>query len=151
VSADATTSFAITWGHPDFAVSAMSADQRAFGIVKPHLGRGAERWLLEMRGVPFRARLDTGALIVSSGLGATYPRAVGEARRLLPRAVLLLPGIGAQGAGPADVAHAVHVGVDSTMLSGETAAGKFPFASLKMMKTIIAQVSMAIFQRVSRL
>ncbi|MCA0376312.1 MAG: rod shape-determining protein MreC [Gemmatimonadetes bacterium] len=75
-SADATTSFAITWGHPDFAVSAMSADQRAFGIVKPHLGRGAERWLLEMRGVPFRARLDTGALIVSSGLGATYPRGI---------------------------------------------------------------------------
>lgn len=75
-SVDDATSFAITWGHPDFAVSAMSADQRAFGIVKPHLGRGAERWLLEMRGVPYRAKLDTGTLVVSSGLGATYPRGI---------------------------------------------------------------------------
>ena len=33
-------------------------------------------------------------------IGATYPRAVGEARRLCPQQVLLLPGIGAQGAGP---------------------------------------------------
>jgi rod shape-determining protein MreC len=29
-----------------------------------------------MRGVPFRAKLDTGTLIVSSGLGATYPRGI---------------------------------------------------------------------------
>lgn len=75
-SVDAATSFAITWGHPDFRVSAMSADESAFGIVQPHLGAGAERWLLEMRGVPFRAKLDSGALIVSSGLGATYPRGI---------------------------------------------------------------------------
>lgn len=75
-SADATTSFAITWGHPDFRVSAMSADESAFGIVQPHLGAGGDRWLLEMRGVPFRAQLDSGALIVSSGLGSTYPRGI---------------------------------------------------------------------------
>lgn len=75
-SVDALTSYAITWAHPDFAVSAMSVDQSAFGIVKPHLGIGAARWLLEMRGVPFRAKLDTGMLIVSSGLGATYPRGI---------------------------------------------------------------------------
>ncbi len=74
--ADAQSSFAITWAHPDFAVSAMSVDEGAFGIVKPHLGTGAERWLLELRGVPFRAKLDTGTLIVSSGLGATYPRGI---------------------------------------------------------------------------
>lgn len=75
-SVDHTTSFAITWAHPDFRVSAMSIDQSAFGIVQPHLGAGAERWLLEMRGVPFRAKLDSGTLIVSSGLGATYPRGI---------------------------------------------------------------------------
>ncbi len=75
-SVDAMTSFAITWAHPDFAVSAMSTDEVAFGIVKPHLGDGAERWLLELRSVPFRAKLDTGTLIVSSGLGATYPRSI---------------------------------------------------------------------------
>jgi pyruvate kinase len=39
-----------------------------------------------------------------------------------------------------DVAHAVMLGVDSTMLSGETAAGKYPFASLEMMGRIIAEV-----------
>jgi rod shape-determining protein MreC len=54
----------------------MSVDETAFGIVQPHLGAGAERWLLELRGVPFRAKLDTGTLIVSSGLGATYPRGI---------------------------------------------------------------------------
>jgi rod shape-determining protein MreC len=75
-SVDRNTSYAITWAHPDFAVSAMSEDQNAFGIVKPHLGAGAERWLLEMRGVPFRAKLDSGSLVVSSGLGATYPRGI---------------------------------------------------------------------------
>ncbi len=75
-SVDRATSFAITWAHPDFRVSAMSVDQGAFGIVQPHLGAGAERWLLEMRGVPFRATLEPGTLIVSSGLGATYPRGI---------------------------------------------------------------------------
>lgn len=73
---DHNTSSALTWAHPDFRVSAMSVDQTAFGIVQPHLADGAERWLLEMRGVPFRAKLDTGTLIVSSGLGATYPRGI---------------------------------------------------------------------------
>lgn len=75
-SVDRVTSFALTWAHPDFRVSAMSADEGAFGIVQPHLGAGAERWLLEMRGVSFRATLAPGAMIVSSGLGATYPRGI---------------------------------------------------------------------------
>jgi len=75
-SADANTSFAITWAHPDFRVSAMSVNETAFGIVQPHLGTGAERWLLELRGVKFAAKLDTGTLIVSSGLGGTYPRGI---------------------------------------------------------------------------
>ena len=73
---DHVSSTVITWAHPDFRVSAMSIDQDAFGIVQPHLAAGAERWLLEMRGVPFRAKLETGTLIVSSGLGATYPRGI---------------------------------------------------------------------------
>ena len=73
---DATMSFVISWAHPDFAVSAMDADQTAFGIVKPHLGTGAERWLLEMTGVAFRTALKKGTLIVSSGLGKTFPRAI---------------------------------------------------------------------------
>lgn len=38
-----------------------------------------------------------------------------------------------------DVSHAVHVGADSTMLSGETAAGKHPVTVLTMMGKIIAE------------
>ncbi len=54
----------------------MSVDGSAFGIVKPHLGAGAQRWLLELRGVPFRSALEVGALVVSSGLGQGYPRGI---------------------------------------------------------------------------
>ena len=48
--------------------------------------------------------------------GATYPRAVGTARRLMPKAILLLPGIGAQGAAPADVARAFTSGPASALV-----------------------------------
>lgn len=75
-SVDANSSMAITWAHPDFRVSAMSEDESAVGIVQPHLVSGPERYLLELRGVPFRATLDSGTLVISSGLGATYPRGV---------------------------------------------------------------------------
>ncbi|MDQ4081390.1 MAG: orotidine 5'-phosphate decarboxylase, partial [Actinomycetota bacterium] len=47
----------------------------------------------------------------------TYPRAVGEARRLMPQAILLLPGVGAQGATPADVARAFTSGPASALVS----------------------------------
>ena len=49
---------------------------------------------------------NRGLSSVGAVVGATYPRAVAQARKLMPRAVLLLPGIGAQGATPADVARA---------------------------------------------
>lgn len=49
---------------------------------------------------------DSGLSSVGAVVGATYPREVAEARRLMPRAVLLLPGVGAQGGTPADLAGA---------------------------------------------
>jgi orotidine-5'-phosphate decarboxylase len=49
---------------------------------------------------------EHGLSSVGAVVGATYPRAVGEARKLMPQAVLLLPGVGAQGASPADLARA---------------------------------------------
>jgi rod shape-determining protein MreC len=73
---DASSSVAIVWPHPDFRVSAMSADGTAFGIVYPHLGSGATRFLLELRGVAFRNALRPGTLIVSAGLGGVYPRGI---------------------------------------------------------------------------
>jgi rod shape-determining protein MreC len=73
---DASSSTAILWTHPDFRASATTPDGLAFGIVAAHLGGGADRFLLEMRGVPFRSELKPGTLIVSSGLGNVFPRGI---------------------------------------------------------------------------
>jgi rod shape-determining protein MreC len=75
-SVDPSMSIAIVWAHPDFRVSAMAVDGGAFGIVGAHLGGEPERYLLEMRGVPMRSTLKPGTLIVSSGLGGTFPRGI---------------------------------------------------------------------------
>src|SRR5207247_11479862 len=53
---------------------------------------------------------DGGLSSVGAVVGATHPRAIGEARRALPQSILLLPGVGAQGATPADVARAFSSG-----------------------------------------
>ena len=60
---------------------------------------------------------DCGLSSIGAVVGATYPRAVSEARRLLPQAILLLPGIGAQGATPADVARAFTSGPSSALVT----------------------------------
>ncbi|MDP9284630.1 MAG: orotidine 5'-phosphate decarboxylase, partial [Actinomycetota bacterium] len=60
---------------------------------------------------------ERGLSSVGLVIGATYPRAVGEARRLCPQQVLLLPGIGAQGAGPAEVARAFTSGPASALVA----------------------------------
>jgi rod shape-determining protein MreC len=83
---DPTMSLAILFAHPDFRVSAMAANDSAFGIVQPHVtstGTAAEqtylrseRYLLEMRGVPFRTTLKKGAMVFSSGLGGIYPKGI---------------------------------------------------------------------------
>jgi orotidine-5'-phosphate decarboxylase len=58
-----------------------------------------------------------GLSCVGAVVGATHPRAVGEARRLLPQAILLLPGVGAQGATPADLARAFTSGPASALVN----------------------------------
>jgi rod shape-determining protein MreC len=73
---DPTISHAMLWTHPDFRVSAMSEDASAFGIVQAHLESGADRYLMEMRGVPFRTSIKPGTMVVSSGLGGVYPRGI---------------------------------------------------------------------------
>lgn len=101
-------SHAILYSHPDFRVSAMTVDEGALGIVRAHLGSGAERYLLELHGVPFRTSLTPGALVVSTGLGGTYPRGIpigtvvreirtseGWARTYLVRPAVLPPDVGA--------------------------------------------------------
>jgi orotidine-5'-phosphate decarboxylase len=54
---------------------------------------------------------------VGAVVGATVPRIVGEARRAMPRAIILLPGVGAQGATPADVARAFTSGPASGLVN----------------------------------
>jgi len=54
---------------------------------------------------------------VGAVVGATHPRAVSEARRLLPQTPILLPGVGAQGATPADVARAFTAGAASALVT----------------------------------
>jgi orotidine-5'-phosphate decarboxylase len=59
---------------------------------------------------------ERGLSSVGAVVGATYPAAVAHARRLMPQAILLLPGIGAQGATPADVARAFTSGPASALV-----------------------------------
>jgi rod shape-determining protein MreC len=73
---DPTMSHAMLWTHPDFRVSAMSPDGSAFGIAQAHLTGAAGDYLLELRGVPFRATLKPGSVIVSSGWGGVWPRGI---------------------------------------------------------------------------
>jgi orotidine-5'-phosphate decarboxylase len=60
---------------------------------------------------------EGGLSSVGAVVGATMPRAVSEARRLLPQTPLLLPGVGAQGATPADVARAFTSGPASALVT----------------------------------
>ena len=60
---------------------------------------------------------ERGLSSVGAVVGATHPRAIGDARRLLPQAIVLLPGVGAQGATGADVARAFTSGPASALVS----------------------------------
>jgi rod shape-determining protein MreC len=73
---DPTLSIAILWSHPDFRVSAMTADEGAFGIVAAHLEGEEGRNLLELRGVPTRSTLAPGTVLWSSGVGGNFPRGI---------------------------------------------------------------------------
>ena len=75
-----------------------------------HVARLVREWGEDIVGA--RGLSSVGAVI-----GATHPRAVGEARRLLPQSILLLPGVGAQGATPADVARAFTSGPASALVT----------------------------------
>jgi orotidine-5'-phosphate decarboxylase len=75
-----------------------------------HVARLVREWGADLVG-------ERGLSSVGAVIGATHPRAVGEARRLLPQSLLLLPGVGAQGATPADVARAFTSGPASALVN----------------------------------
>jgi orotidine-5'-phosphate decarboxylase len=60
---------------------------------------------------------EHGLSSVGAVVGATHPRAVSQARKLMPQTMLLLPGVGAQGATPADVARAFTSGPASALVT----------------------------------
>jgi orotidine-5'-phosphate decarboxylase len=60
---------------------------------------------------------ETGLSSVGAVVGATHPRAVAEARRLMPRTIMLLPGVGAQGAAVSDLTRAFQSGPASALVS----------------------------------
>jgi orotidine-5'-phosphate decarboxylase len=60
---------------------------------------------------------ENGLTSVGAVVGATHPRAVAEARRLMPRSILLLPGVGAQGGSIADLARAFQSGPASALVN----------------------------------
>jgi orotidine-5'-phosphate decarboxylase len=60
---------------------------------------------------------EVGLNSVGAVVGATHPRAVAEARKLMPRSILLLPGIGAQGGTVADLTRAFQSGPASALVN----------------------------------
>jgi len=60
---------------------------------------------------------ERGLSAVGAVVGATHPRAVSEARKLMPQSIILLPGVGAQGAKPADLARAFTSGPASALVT----------------------------------
>jgi orotidine-5'-phosphate decarboxylase len=75
-----------------------------------HVAGLVHEWGLDLVG-------EGGLSSVGAVVGATYPRAVGEARKLMPQSLFLLPGVGAQGATPADVARAFTSGPASALVT----------------------------------
>jgi len=60
---------------------------------------------------------EVGLNSVGAVVGATHPRAVAEARKLMPRTILLLPGVGAQGGSVSDLARAFQSGPASALVN----------------------------------
>ena len=60
---------------------------------------------------------ECGLSAVGAVVGATHPRAVREARKLMPRSIVLLPGVGAQGASVDDLGRAFTSGPASALVN----------------------------------
>jgi orotidine-5'-phosphate decarboxylase len=74
-----------------------------------HVAELVDEWGADMAG-------EVGLSSVGAVIGATHPRAVAEARRLMPRSILLLPGVGVQGGSIADLARAFQSGPASAIV-----------------------------------
>lgn len=75
-----------------------------------HVARLVAEWGSELIG-------ERGLSSVGAVVGATHPKAVAEVRRLIPQGILLLPGVGAQGGRPQDLAVAFASGPASALVT----------------------------------
>jgi orotidine-5'-phosphate decarboxylase len=75
-----------------------------------HVAALVDRWGSDRIG-------ESGLSSVGAVVGATFPQEVAEARRLLPRSVLLLPGVGAQGGSAEDLGEAFSIGPAGALVS----------------------------------
>ena len=75
VAADAHSSVAMTWTHPDFRASAVVEGGSVYGIVVARRGESGGE-VMELDGVPFRDALAPGTAVVTSGLGGVFPRGI---------------------------------------------------------------------------
>lgn len=69
------TSLVIDWTNANFRASAMTIDGETYGIAEPGEAENGERMLL-LSPNALHTQPDTGALIVTSGDGQTYPRGI---------------------------------------------------------------------------
>lgn len=70
------SSMGYDWSHPDFRVSAMTADGQAHGLVEAARGQFREQDRLVLRGTAYLSNLQRGSEIVTSGRGGAYPRGI---------------------------------------------------------------------------
>lgn len=75
-NASGRTATVMTWAHPDFRVSAFTADGRVFGVVAPSGVGDASEASLEFRAASYRDTLAVGTAVLSSGLGGVYPKGI---------------------------------------------------------------------------
>lgn len=59
------------WTHPEFRVSAMTADGRVFGIIRAVAGTPL---LMRLDNTPFQTELPAGTWLLTSGQGGVFPR-----------------------------------------------------------------------------
>lgn len=66
----------LTWMHPDWRASAVTADGATLGILAPAMVGNSQVPLLELRGVALRDSITSGSIVYTSGLGGVYPAMV---------------------------------------------------------------------------
>lgn len=123
-AADARTSVALAWTHPDFRASAMVEGAQIYGIAAARREEAAGE-VMELRGVPYRDQLPPGTRVVTSGLGGVFPRGIplGTVQRILSesagweRIYLLRPAV--------HPAEATHVMILSVARAADTLTSAF--------------------------